>query len=50
MGCGLDFGDDHLLTLWSFQTPLLKDLVNGLFKPSDNARSHGSCETLKDFG
>jgi hypothetical protein len=41
------------------QRPPLKDLANGLRKPSNNARSHGgsksarshgSCETLGDLG
>jgi hypothetical protein len=39
MGCGLDFGDDHLSTFWSLQKPQLKDFVNGLFKPSEGARN-----------
>jgi hypothetical protein len=47
MGCGLDFGDDHLLTFRSFQKPQLKDLVNGLFKPSESAKSYGIVKRLE---
>jgi hypothetical protein len=47
MGCGLDFGYDRLLTFRSLQKPLLKDFVNGLFKPSDNARSYGVVKRLE---
>jgi hypothetical protein len=46
-------------TLKVTQRPPLKDIVNGLRKPSktarnhrssNSARSHGSCETLRDLG
>jgi hypothetical protein len=40
MGCGLDFGDDHLYAFSSIQKPQLKDSLNGfVLETSENARN-----------